>query len=205
MPRFYPAPAKNHEILVREQVEIDDLRIDLKRAQAGLQRQQAVLPDLRKELSQKNPSPSAARQQALLKELASRFATFQLAEATLDAKLEQIRRREKDLAQAKEKQAELLEMKHELDAEVANLEARLELLRIEPVSQRPDVNDQQLAESFESIHYVRKRSAVAKRLTESNAKIDDRELEFATSDIEKEIDRYFAERENPAPRGHRNG
>src|SRR5436190_3822710 len=135
-----PEIRQNQEIIVREKVEIDELRGEVKREQRELVRQRNEILALRARLTVTDTVPASATppstaslsvprepRSELRKDLQHRFAIFQSAEATLSARTQMIHSREESLAKAVAAQNEIVRKRRELEAQVANLEIRLKL------------------------------------------------------------------------------
>ncbi len=197
-----PDIRRNHEIIVREQVEIEELRDEIQQEQKGISRQREEIVGLRSRLPSAE-SPSAIEPNSrieLRKDLQRRFAIFQEAEATFCAKLQILHSRQESLAKAESAHNEILGKKSLLEAQVTNLETRLKLLETTGIENRVRVDREKLTQCEELIRYLRRRLAIAERLTRSMPGANETrsaELEQADDDIEHEIDGYLARGTEP--------
>lgn len=197
-----PDLRRNHEVIAREQAEIDELRLDIRQAQGQLQDQRDSLLELRSQI----PSPTKSANNViqpladLRRELRHRFVVFQTAELTLEAKNEMLKCREEALAKSIIAQNEMLAKKKELEAQVAQLEARVKLIQRENSEHHVVVDHDKVARCEELLKYLRKRLTVSEKVAEfsENTLTDNRspDGESAGDKIELEIDQHF-EKEKP--------
>ncbi len=194
-----PDLRRNHEVIVREQIETEELRDEIQKRREQLREQREQLLALR---SQLNPAAapllttsSDSSGLAIRQTLRQQFDSFQTAQSTQDAKEQMLKYREESLAKAQAAQNEMLTKKKELEAQVLQLEARVQLIRREGVDSHVTVDREKLARCEELLAYLRKRLSVAERVAEFP---DTHGPEFGATDadssedrIESEIDRYF--------------
>ena len=199
---------RNHEIIVREQVEVDELSREIQREKRDLDDQRAVLVSIRSQIpAAESMEPSADRTAAWLnarRELRTKFATLQTAEATLAARTQMLQIRQDSLAQAKAAQRDILQRKRQLDTEVANLDARLRLLNSKGISDQVRVDRESLEQSEELVLYLRRRLAVAEQLTNAPAdfyKLQVNEGDVLDADLESDVDRYLTNESNSRSSG----
>jgi hypothetical protein len=202
-----PDICRNHELIVREQVEIEELRREIQSDQRGLNTDRDALLALRSNLgetdrnntrlaSNGNGLASNDARHAMRKELQERFSAYQSAEAALAAKRQLVEIRETSLTRAKLAQNEILQKKRSLDAEIVHLEARLKVIQASGVDNQVRVNRDKMADTEELVRYLRKRLAIAERLTDPEAASPEfrtAELASGGDDIETEIDQYFVD------------
>jgi hypothetical protein len=190
-----PDLRRNHEVIVREQVDVEELRADIQQSQGALKVQRVQLLALRSSLGPTS-SQSDAQSPAtdIRQELRHRFATFQSTEATVDAKKQTLRYREESLAKAQAAQREMFRKKQELEVQVLQFEARLKVMERNGIESHVVVDRDKLAHCEDLLRYLRKRLSIAERvsefsevsMTESGSgrePVDDR--------VEAEIDQYF--------------
>jgi hypothetical protein len=123
------------------------------------------------------------------------FATFQSDEATVDAKEQTLQYREESLSKAVAAQQEMLRKKQELESQVVQFEARIQLMQRGGVDSQVVVDRDKLARCEEVLRYLRKRLTIAERVSEfSEAGLTETrpsENDIPDERIEKEIDRHF--------------
>ena len=192
-----PDIQKNMHIIAQEEVEIEDLRDQIARAEKNLAAERERLLVLRKDAANGDGKFSYAGHKATSRdvkvELSRRFDRFQTAEATLKAKRQMLDAREKSLAAAREKLEGMFGAKRDLEVQVQNLEARLKMLQAAETTSRFSFDDSQLSRCKKTVQELRKRLDVAERILEQDGKFLDglsEEVDVA-DDIVDQIDRYF--------------
>jgi chromosome segregation ATPase len=196
-----PDLRRNHEVIAREQAELDELKMDIRQAQGQLQEQRERVLALRSQLpsSSSSSSPSATEgiktTADIRRELRHRFVVFQTAELTLEAKKEMMRCREEALAKSIAAQNEMLAKKKELEVQVAQLEVRIKLVQREGSENHIIADREKVARCEALLKYLRKRLTVSEKVSEfsGNEPTDTRtpDSEFAGDKIEIEIDQHF--------------
>lgn len=194
-----PDLRKNHEVIVREQVEIEELRVDIRQSREQLQIKRDQLLAIRARLLTSDNAAQAtdSKQSAgnIRQDLQHRFATFQSDEATVDAKEQTLQYREESLAKAEAVQREMLRKKQELESQVVQFEARIKLMQRDGVDSQVVVDRDKLARCEELLRYLRRRLTIAERVSEfSEAGLTETrtsEKDYPDERIEKEIDRHF--------------
>ena len=194
-----PDLRRNHEVIVREQVEMEELRADIAKSRDQLDEQREELLAIRKKLTTINPVSATTEQKpstsTIRKELRQRFAAFQSADATLQAKTQMLKYREEALAKAEAAQNTMLLKKRELEAQVTQLASRVRLIQRDGVDSHVVVNQDKLARCEELLRYLRKRLTIAERVSEFSEQgiTGDSLSEKDPGDdtIEVEIDRHF--------------
>lgn len=191
-----PDLRRNHEVIVREQVDVEELRADIEQSHEELKIQRDQLLALRATLPTSNSETySKTSSTAVRQELRHRFATFQSAEATLDAKEQTLQYRKESLAKAQAAQREMLRKKEELESQVVQFEARLKAMERKGVENHVVVDRDKLAHCEDLLRYLRKRLSIAERVSEfsevSLTETRSTEREPQDEHIESEIDRHF--------------
>ncbi|MEQ8788258.1 MAG: hypothetical protein RIC55_18260 [Pirellulaceae bacterium] len=131
-------------------------------------------------------------------DLRLRFEKYKTSEATRD-KLDMIlTAREKALNAAREKLGEMRAAKSQLEVQVANLEARLEMVEVAQTASNINIDDSHLAQTKEFVESIKTRIDVAEKMVNADTSFGDlipleKEDEEADSDISKEIAEYFSE------------
>lgn len=193
---------RNHEVIVREQVEIDELRADIEQSQKRTKRHRDQLVALRAELKSLIEQPSAAETNGttvtLKRELQHRFQTLQSEIATVDSKAQTLKYRQESLEKAMAVQSAMLHKKRELEANITELEARLKLLAHEGIDKHIVVDQEHLTRCEEQLRYLKKRLSISEGISKFNeldqgnsADIQD---EISGGSLEAEIDRFLDDR-----------
>jgi len=189
-----PVIRRNHEVIVREQVEIEGLRVSIATTKEELQGQREKIKALRDELSPGLLAnlPVAERDDARRK-LRHYFTLYQSTEAALSARQELVRSREASLAAAQAAQTEALRKKRELESEVLGFEARLVALRAQDRGNGVPSDIAKFSQAEEVLRYIRKRLTIAERLAQSPEDVASLTVDNESSEdsIEFEVDRYF--------------
>ena len=199
-----PDLRRNHEVIVREQVEVEELRTDIRDSRQQLQEQREQLLALRSRLTVTPASLTADSRTSdgvkpaggeIRRELKQRFAEFQSAEATLAAMTQMLQFREEALGKAQVAQNEMLQKKRALEGQVMQLATRVKVIRRDGVDTHVTVDREKLARCEELLRYLRKRLTIAERVADFSeqglAETSSAEKEPLEDSIEAEIDRHF--------------
>jgi hypothetical protein len=162
-----PDLRRNHEVIVREQVDMEELLKDIEhgRQELTIQREALLASNAQLKMLPASDKPTPTDIQ-LRRDLRRRFVNFQTAEATLDAKSHMLKCRQEALDKAEQAQTAMLLKKRELEAQVAQLSARVRLIRREGVDSQVVVDRQKLARCEELLRYLHKRLTIAERTSE---------------------------------------
>ncbi|MGB9690318.1 hypothetical protein [Thermogutta sp.] len=166
-----PQIRQNMHLIAREEVEIERLDRQIAQAREALEQEKAVILRMKNDLANGKPklvycgreySAEQVRQ-----DLANRFERYKTNEATL-ANLEQIRDvRLKSLQAARDKMENMLAAKRQLEVEVENLQARLQMVQAAQATSAYQFDDSKLGRIKELIADLRTRLDVAERLVQS--------------------------------------
>lgn len=190
---------RNHEVIVREQVEIDELRADIEQSQKRTKRHRDQLVTLRAELKSLIEQPSTAETKGttitVKRELQHRFQTLQSEIATVDSKAQTLKYRQESLEKAMAVQSAMLHKKRELEANITELEARLKLLAHEGVDKHIVADQEHLTRCEEQLHYLKKRLSISEGISKFNEQDSGassfEESDLANDSLEVEIDRFL--------------
>jgi len=204
-----PDIQKNMHIIAQEEVEIEDLRDQITRAEKNLAVERERVMALRRDVDNSEGRFQYAGRKATPRdvkvELTRRFDRFQTAEATVKAKRQMLEAREKSLTAAREKLEGMFSAKRDLEIQVQNLEARLKMLQAAQTTSQFSFDDSQLSRCKKAVLELRKRLDVAERILEQDGKLADslvsEEFEGA-EDIAEQVDRYFGPDREDAPGRH---
>jgi hypothetical protein len=196
-----PDLRRNHEAIVREQIDTEELRREIQVDREFLLSQREELLRMRSQISsatQTTSAPSHAESAQDSRETLRRaFEAFQSSEDVLRAREQVLRFREDALTRAETVQNGMLKKKEELELQVVELESRLQLIRKEGIDSQVTLDQEKLGRCEELLSHLRKRLTIAERISSFD------ETAGATGAIqrgseteehitlEEEIDRYF--------------
>ncbi|MEX2121937.1 MAG: hypothetical protein WD847_20320 [Pirellulales bacterium] len=162
-----PDIQKNTYIIAEEEVEVEELRDEIGADKQRLAEQRAALLLLRARLDDVGQEPHSREllvESEVRTELIQRFRNYQTAEATIAAKQQMLSARELSLAGARQIVNKMVGSKRELELQVENLEARLDMLQSRKVSQRIQLDDDKFQRCRRLINGLRKRLDLVERL-----------------------------------------
>ncbi len=129
-------------------------------------------------------------------DLANRFKHHKTVEATAQKLTKILEVRRNKLGAAREKLEAMLAAKRQLEVDVENLEARLEMIQVAQTTSEFQFDDSQLARTKELVSDIGTRLDVAEKLLNSHVELYDRiplDDDGAHEDISSEIAQYFGE------------
>lgn len=193
-----PEVRKNMHVIAKEEVEVQRLDEQIAENQSRLAKEKEQLLRLKTDLgSGKDAFQYGGRTysaEEVRADLASRFERFKTGEATA-ASLSDIRNaRQKSLAAARQKLEGMLASKRQLQVEVENLEARLQMIAAAKATSNYQFDDSRLGRVKELVSSLRTRLEVAEKVV--NAEVyyhDEIPLEKTTPEnIVQQVDEHFA-------------
>ena len=157
-----PGIRRNHEVIIREQFEVEELRSAIATTRDALQTQHEEIKTLRSELTPlpSDLSPTKRGGGDARRKLRHHFALYQSTEAALNALQQLVRSREASLAEAQVAQTEALRKKREFETEVIGFEARLAALRVQNRGSAVPIDTVKIKEAEEVLRYIRKRLTI---------------------------------------------
>jgi regulator of replication initiation timing len=199
-----PEIRKNVYVIAKEEVEVERLQRQIDGAAANLSKDKDELLRLKTDLSSGSGSFIYAGRtytaQQVKADLAARFDRYKTAEATL-ASLEEIHRaRQRSLEAARQKLEAMLASKRQLQVEVENLEARLQMVTAAQTASNYHFDDSHLGRVKELISDLRTRLDVAERMVNAEGYFHD-EIpldETPPANIVEQVTDYFEQ--SPAER-----
>ncbi|MBN1393495.1 MAG: hypothetical protein JW959_00490 [Pirellulales bacterium] len=193
-----PEVRKNMHIIAKEEVELARLAEQIEQCRERLEAEKEHLLRLKADLSSgKAVFTYASRSYSadeVRADLAGRFDRYKTGEATL-ASLREIRTaREKSLEAARQKLDGMLASKRQLQVEVENLEARLQMIAAAKATSEYQFDDSRLGRVKELVASLRTRLEVAEKLVNAEATYQgeiplDRD---APEDIVDRVTKHFA-------------
>ncbi len=194
-----PEIRKNMHAIAREEVEVERLEQQIAQMREGLATEKSAIVRLRDDVaSGKAKVVYAGREftaEQVRADLAARFDRYKINEATL-AGMEQIHAaRTRTLQAAREKMEGMLAAKRQLEVEVANLTARLQMIEAAQTASSLHIDGSRLSHVRELITDLRTKLDVAERMvaTETQYRGEIPVEEANKPDIVDEVTRYFHE------------
>jgi chromosome segregation ATPase len=190
---------KQREVVVRQSIDVDNLRTEIAKAEKNQAEQKKELLALRASLSTSETQYTSSRlvDGALAgkhEQLESAFEHYQMADATLDARREVLRIRVQTLFDAQKQLHAVEESRKQLQLQVENLVARLELVRAKSGTGSSVVDKESMAQSASQLRRLDDRLKFMEGMLDEDRTIDT--STFLTSggmkaDIGSEVDQYF--------------
>lgn len=199
-----PEVRKNMHVIAKEEVEVQRIDEQIVDNTARLAKEKEQLLRLKTDLaSGKDAFEYGGRTysaEEVRTDLASRFERYKTGEATA-ASLKDIRNaRQKSLTAARQKLEGMLASKRQLQVEVENLEARLQMIAAAKATSNYQFDDSRLGRVKELVSNLRTRLEVAEKVV--NAEVyyhDEIPLEKATpANIVEQVSEHFAAKTPPA-------
>jgi peptidoglycan hydrolase CwlO-like protein len=193
-----PEVRKNMHVIAKEEVEVQRLDEQIADTESRLAKEKEQLLRLKTDLASGNGKFQYGGRSYTADEvkadLANRFDRYKTGEATL-ASLKDIRQaRQKSLTAARQKLEGMLAAKRQLQVEVENLEARLQMIAAAKTTSDYQFDDSRLGRVKELVSNLRNRLEVAERLV--NAEVyyhDEIPLDKAVpANIVEQIGEHFA-------------
>jgi hypothetical protein len=131
-------------------------------------------------------------------DLEGRFERYKVNEATLEKNQKILNIRQQKLDAARQRLEEMLTAKRELEVQVENLEAELEMLKVAKTASDFNFDNSQLARTKELIEDIRTRLQVESKLlneAEVAGQIPLEEEETTNEDITDRVSKYFGDNE----------
>lgn len=192
-----PEVRKNMHVIAKEEVEVQRLEEQIAATRARLEKEKNELMRLKADLATNQASYRYAERDYTADEvradLARRFERYKTGEATLGS-LEQIRdARQRSLRAARDKLEGMLASKRQLEVEVENLEARVQMLAAARTTSEFQFDDSRLGQVKELVSNLRTRLDVADQLLAAETQFHDEiPLDKATpEDIVEQVTEYF--------------
>jgi chromosome segregation ATPase len=192
-----PEIRKNMHVIAKEEVEVEKLRTQIADAEVNLERDQAELKRLAGDLSTGDEVFHYAGRKytpAQVKaDLANRFERYKVSEATLGSLREICDARERSLDAARQKLEGMLATKRQLEVEVENLDAELQMVAAAQTTAEYNFDDSKLGRVKELIEDLRTRLEVAQRMVNAEGYYQG-EIpldETPPEDIASQVTEYF--------------
>jgi hypothetical protein len=194
-----PEIHRNMHLIAKEEVDVKGLRDQLAEGEKQLAKNKSDIETLKGDL-QKGGSlfvycgkNYTAKQVEL--DLTRRFEQFKVKEATLNKLRQVLAARENGLIAGREKLKAMQAAKSKLEIDVANLEARLEMVKVAQSTSEFNFDDSQLSRTKDLVRAISARIDVTEKLVNAETtypgQID--LAEEPASDITEQITKYFEE------------
>lgn len=191
-----PEIRRNMEMIAKEEVDVHRLKQQLANGEKGLAKSKSEIERLTKDLKRGDSTfiycGKGYTAREVETDLTQRFETYKVKEATLE-KLEQIvAARERGLAAGREKLKAMQAAKTQLEVDVANLEARMEMVRVAQTTSEFNFDDSRLARTKDLVKNIGCKIDVAEKLvnvTDSSGHINLDEPE--STNIIEQVTKYF--------------
>ena len=193
-----PEVKKNMHVIAKEEVEVQRLDEQIAGCEKQLAKEKEQLLKLKADVASGKDSFKYGNRSYTAEEvrsdLANRFDRYKTGEATL-ASLKEIRNaREKSLSAARQKLEGMLASKRQLQVEVENLEARVQMVAAAKATSNYQFDDSRLGQVKELVSGLRNRLEVAEKLVNAEVNYQD-EIpvdKAAPENIVEQVTEHFA-------------
>ena len=192
-----PEIERNMHLIAKEEVDVKGLKDQLASGEKQLAKNKADIERLTNDLKRGDSNfvycGKSYTSRQVETDLTQRFETYKVKAATL-GKLEQIiAARERGLSAGREKLKAMQAAKTQLEVDVANLEARMEMVRVAQTTSEFNFDDSRLARTKELVKGIGARIEVAEKLVNAESTYPGQiDLEEEpTTNIAEQITQYF--------------
>jgi predicted nucleic acid-binding Zn-ribbon protein len=193
-----PEIQRNMHLIAKEEVEVKHLRDQLASAETNLAKNRSdierLTADLKRGGSEFVYSGKSYSEQQVENDLARRFDQYKVKQATLEKLTQVLTARERGLEAGREKLKAMQGAKGQLEVDVANLEARLEMVKVAQSTSEINFDDSRLSRTKELVRDIGARIDVAEKLVSAETTYPGQiELDGEESnvDITEQITAYF--------------
>ena len=192
-----PEIHRNMHLIAKEEVETKHLRDQLADAEKQVAKNRSEIERLTADLKRGDSTfvyaGKAYTEKQVETDLTRRFEAFKVKEATLEKLRQILVARERGLEAGREKLKAMQSAKGQLEIDVANLEARLEMVKVAQSTSEFNFDDSRLARTKELVSGIGARIDVAEKLVNAETTYPGQISleEPADSDITEQITNYF--------------
>jgi chromosome segregation ATPase len=192
-----PEIARNMHLIASEEIQVGNLKEDLASSSKQLEQDRRDVVRLKSDLDRGDGqfvySGVSYTQKQVESDLSRRFERFKVKEATVEKLQKIVAARESGLGAANEKLKGMQSAKRQLEVEIENLKARLEMVKVAESTSNFNFDDGKLARTRDAIKEIKSRIDVAEKLANANVvAFDQIPLDNAESkNISAEIAKYF--------------
>jgi predicted nucleic acid-binding Zn-ribbon protein len=193
-----PEIHRNMHLIAKEEVEVKNLREQLGDAEKQLVKNKSDISRLTQDLKTGDrhfvycgKSYSATQVE---NDLSRRFDQYKVKEATLGKLTQVLAARERGLEAGREKLKAMQSAKSQLEIDVANLEARLEMVKVAQSTSEFNFDDSRLSRTKELVRDIGTRIDVAEKLVHAETTYPGQinlDEEKTTGDITEQVTAYF--------------
>jgi chromosome segregation ATPase len=198
--QLVPDMKKNISSIAEMTVSVENLREEVDRSRASLEKRQDNVLTMTKELETGATTVSYRGRDlpaSILKDrLSQEFTDFQIADAELKTKEKLLEAKERELLAAREQLTTLRSQKQEMELEVARIEAELKTLRVAQSKSKYCVNNTSLDKCKATLADIRNRLKVEKTATQLHDEFDGgsalgQKKTKSAKELTQEIKTYF--------------
>ena len=194
-----PEVRKNMHLIAKEEVRVKALEEQIAMADSRLSKQKEQMLRLRSDLQSANDVYQYAGRTytagQVRIDLANRLARYKTSDATLDSWRKMHTARQQSLEAARQKLEGMLAAKRQLQVEVENLEAKLQMIAAAKATSEYQFDDSRLGKVKELVSNLQTRLKVAENLVNAETRFHD-EIpldETTPEDIVEQVTKYFSE------------
>lgn len=192
-----PEVQRNMHLIAKEEVEVSNLREQIGVAERQLAKSKSDIERLTRDLKQGGSefvyAGKSYTEKQVENDLSRRFEQFKVKSSTMEKLQQVLAARERGLSAGREKLKAMQASKQQLEVDVANMEARLEMVRVAQSTSDFNFDDSHLARTRELVQDIGTRIDVAEKLVNAETsypgQIDLEETE--TTNITEQITQYF--------------
>ncbi len=192
-----PEIENNMRLIAKEEVELHGLKQQLAASEKSLAKSKNEIERLTNDLKRGDSTfvycGTAYTAKQVETDLTQRFETYKVKEATISKLSQIISARERGLIAGREKLKAMQGAKTQLEVDVANLEARMEMVRVAQTTSEFNFDDSRLSRTKELVKNIGTKIDVAEKLVNADTTYPGQiNLEEpATSNITEQITKYF--------------
>ncbi len=188
---------RNMHVIAKEEVEVAHLRDQLGTAEKNLAKNKADIERLTTDLQRGDSNfvyaGKSYTEKQVETDLSRRFEQFKVKEATLGKLQQVLAARERGLTASREKLKAMQAAKGQLEVDVANLDARLEMVKVAQATSEFNFDDSALSRTKDLVSGISARIDVAEKLVNAESaypgeiNLDEPE----TTNITEQVTKYF--------------
>ena len=192
-----PEIHRNMHVIAKEEVEVAQLRDRLSGADKNLAKNKADIQRLTDDLKRGDSNfvyaDKTYSSTQVENDLSRRFEQFKVKQATLEKLTQVLAARERGLTAGREKLKAMQAAKEQLIVDVANLKARLELVKVAQATSEFNFDDSRLSRTKDLVSEISARIDVAEKLVNAESTYPGEIIldQEATTNITEQVTKYF--------------
>jgi len=192
-----PEIENNMRLIAKEEVELHNLKQQLAASEKNLSKSKSEIERLTSDLKRGNSTfvycGKSYTAHQVETDLTQRFETYKVKAATIDKLSQIIAARERGLIAGRDKLKAMQAAKTQLEVDVANLEARMEMVRVAQTTSEFNFDDSRLSRTKELVKNIGTKIEVAEKLVNADTTYPGQISleEPAASNITEQISKYF--------------